>query len=35
MTYVSRGNVSRQASVFYACCLAGTVGPLLLAFAAR
>jgi hypothetical protein len=28
--------VSRRAmGVFYACCLAGTVGPLLLAYAAR
>jgi hypothetical protein len=36
MTYVSRSIVSRQAiAVFYACCLAGTVGPLLLAYAAR
>jgi hypothetical protein len=36
MSYVARGIVSRRAiAVFYACCLAGTIGPLLLAYAAR
>jgi hypothetical protein len=35
-TYASSFAVSRRAmAVFYACCLAGTVGPLLLAYAAR
>jgi hypothetical protein len=34
--YVPALVVSRRAvAVFYACCLAGTVGPLLLAYAAR
>jgi hypothetical protein len=35
-TYVPSFAVSRRAVAgFYACCLAGTVGPLLLAYAAR
>jgi hypothetical protein len=36
MTYVAPITVTRTAiAVFYACCLAGTIGPLVLAYAAR
>jgi len=36
MTYVAPITVTRTAiAVFYGCCLAGTIGPLVLAYAAR
>jgi hypothetical protein len=35
-TYVPRVTLSRRAiASFYACCIAGTLGPLVLAYAAR
>jgi hypothetical protein len=35
-SYVPRVTLSRRAiAVFYACCIAGTLGPLALAYAAR
>jgi hypothetical protein len=35
-SYVARGTLSRRAmAVFYACCIAGTLGPVVLAYAAR
>ena len=35
-SYVPRVTLTRRAiALFYACCVAGTIGPLLLAYAAR
>ena len=35
-SYVPRVTLTRRAlAVFYACCIAGTLGPLVLAYAAR
>jgi hypothetical protein len=35
-SYVPRVTLTRRAlAVFYACCIAGTVGPLVLAYAVR
>jgi hypothetical protein len=36
LSYVPRLKLTRRAiAMFYACCIAGTLGPLLLAYAAR
>jgi hypothetical protein len=36
LSYVPRLTLSRRAiAMFYACCIAGTLGPLALAYAAR
>jgi hypothetical protein len=36
LSYIPRLQLTRRAiAMFYACCIAGTLGPLLLAYAAR